>query len=152
MCTGYFTFKECPGLVSPTIGIELGVTYTFLQEDRSNWYHPIGFAYEPDGALANKDELEPIISQTGSDCVEENSCPSPKYMLDGVFLGVTETEDFGLDVYEPGFFASPAEWTSAGVYSITLTFDDENYSKDIFYFCHVRIELCFKKCHLPPSM
>jgi hypothetical protein len=34
---GYFTFKECPGKVSPTLGLELGQTYTFIQEDISNW-------------------------------------------------------------------------------------------------------------------
>jgi hypothetical protein len=101
----------------------------------------MGFAYMPDGAHANNDELEPAISQTGSVCFEDNSCPSPKYMRGGVFLGVNGTENFGLDVYESEFFASPVDWTSAGTYSITLTFDDVNYSKDIFYFCHVRIEL-----------
>jgi hypothetical protein len=28
---GYFTFEECGDEVNPTIGVEVGVTYTFLQ-------------------------------------------------------------------------------------------------------------------------
>jgi hypothetical protein len=124
-------------MISPTIGIELGQTYTFVQEDRSNWYHPMGFAYFPDGDHAGKAELEPGISQTGSACVDDNSCPSPKYMRGGVFLGVNGTENFGLDVYEPAFGVSPVDWVQAGTYSIELTFNDASYTQDIFYFCHV---------------
>jgi Domain of unknown function (DUF305) len=138
---GYFTFEECPGMISPTIGIEIGETYTIVQEDRSNWYHPMGFAYFPDGGHVGKPELEPGRSQTGSACADDISCPSPKYMLNGVFLGVFGTEDFGLDVYEPSFKVSPEDWVRAGNYSIELTFTDANYTQDIFYFCHVSCEL-----------
>jgi hypothetical protein len=58
-------------------------------------------------------------------------------LKDGEFLGVNGTDDFGLDVYEPEFFANPVDWTAAGNYSIELTFDDADYAKDIFYFCHI---------------
>jgi hypothetical protein len=109
-----------------------------VQEDRSNWYHPLGFAYFPDGAHDDKDELEPVISQTNSSCVGSNTCPHPRYRRSGGFLGVNGTTDFGLDVYEPEFFQSLIDWTNAGNYSIELNFNDVNYTKDIFYFCHVR--------------
>lgn len=33
-------FEECGDTVNPTIGLEIGQTYTFLQTDRSNYYHP----------------------------------------------------------------------------------------------------------------
>jgi hypothetical protein len=109
-------------------------------------------AYFPDGDHAGKDELEPTITQTGSDCAATNSCPTPRYLKDGVFLGVAGTKDFGLDVYEPEFFLGIAEWAGAGTYAIELTFGDEAYTKDIFYFCHVSIDglsgiLCVEANH-----
>jgi hypothetical protein len=140
LCIGYFTFKECPGLLNPTIGIELGQTYMFDQADRTNWYHPMGFAYFPDGAHDDKAELEPAVSlNSTSSCKATLSCPTPLYYLDGKLLGVTGTNDFGLDAYEPDFFLPIPEWSKRGTFSVALKFDDEAYTKDIFYFCHVRI-------------
>jgi hypothetical protein len=130
-------------MVSPTIGIEVGETYIFVQEDKSNWYHPMGFAYFPDGDHDGKDELEPGISLSGIDCVSPNSCPSPRYFRNGKFLGdPNDLTDFGLDVYEPEFFRGLVEWTTVGFYTIELNFDDFEYDKDIFYFCHVRWSNC----------
>lgn len=135
---GYFTFEECPGVKNPTIGIEYGTPYRFIQKDRSNWFHPMGFAYFPDGAHDDADELEPGISQTGSNCVINNTCPTPLYFRDGVFLGdPLDKSNFGLDVYEPEFFLGITTWSGSGEYSVMLTFDDEAYTNDIFYFCHI---------------
>lgn len=96
-------------------------------------------AYFPDGDHDGKDELETTISQTGSSCADTFSCPHPRYMKDGVFLGVDGTADFGLDVYEPEFFTMLLDWAKAGQYMIELKFDDASYTKDLFYFCHVSI-------------
>ena len=99
----------------------------------------MGFAYFPDGAHDEKDELEPGITQTSSNCAANFTCPTPRYFRDGIFLGNwAEPSDFGLDVYEPEFFLSVVDWFGAGTYSIELFFDDEEYTQDIFYFCHVR--------------
>jgi hypothetical protein len=137
---GYFTFEECGDVKNPTIGIEYGVPYRFIQKDRSNWFHPMGFAYFPDGAHEDLDELEPGVTQTGSNCVADNTCPTPLYFRDGVFLGNPfDKSDFGLDLYEPEFFLGITTWTANGEYSVMLTFDDEAYTNDIFYFCHVRL-------------
>lgn len=38
-----------------------GETYEFDQLDSSNWYHPLGFAYYPDGAHDDVDELEAAV-------------------------------------------------------------------------------------------
>jgi hypothetical protein len=83
---------------------------------RSNYYHPLGFAYFPDGAHDGVDELEPGIG-LGTDmaCVKSLTCPAPMYFLNGNFLGnysniaevapvSTGAADFGLDAYEPLFF------------------------------------------------
>lgn len=147
---GYFTFEECGDVVNPTLGLEIGETYTFIQKDPSNFYHPMGFAYFPDGAHADKEELEPGVmpGNSSSSCIASLSCPAPMYMLNGEPLGtysndanvsaVTTGEDnFGLDDYEPRFFHPIAEWVGYGEFSIKLNFNDEDYDKDIFYFCHI---------------
>jgi hypothetical protein len=135
--------------VNPTIGMEIGETYTFVQADTTNYFHPMGFAYFPDGAHGNLDELEPGITQTeGNFCASNNTCPAPMYFLADSYLGtysnipevapVTAGEDnFGLDDYEPFFFHPLPEWASRGEYSVKLRFSDEDYDRDLFYFCHV---------------
>lgn len=46
--------------------------------------------------------------------------------------------DFGLDVYEPDFFADSIAWACAGTYSVSLYYNPDNdYDKDFFYFCHI---------------
>jgi len=130
--------------------MEVGKTYKFVQADRSNYYHPLGFAYFPDGAHADADELEPSIVPPGSDsnCGADMSCPAPMYLQGEEYLGTYSNDDtvaqvssgednFGLDDYEPKFFHPIPEWTSYGPFSISLKFDDEEYQQDIFYFCHI---------------
>jgi len=148
--TGYYKFEECGDDVMPTIEMQQGVTYRFVQNADSNWYHPLGFAYFPDGAHAGVDELEPGISQVGSTCAEDNTCQAPRYFMDGAFVGGSYDntasppaggEDFGLDVYEPHFQVGRGDWQeyrdSSSGYEIQLTITDTQYTKDLFYFCHV---------------
>jgi hypothetical protein len=136
---GYFYFEECEG-VHPTIGLKIGETYTFIQGNVSNWYHPMGFAYGPDGALGDHDELEPGITKTSSGCAASLTCPAPQYKLDGKFLAdASNKEDFGLDHYEPLFKYPLLDWIERGTFSIDLTFDDAAIGQDVFYFCHVSI-------------
>jgi len=59
---GYFSMDQCGEEANPTLGIEKGATYYFSQEDESNYYHPLGLAYYPDGAHDGVDELEPGVS------------------------------------------------------------------------------------------
>jgi hypothetical protein len=137
-------------MVQPTLGIEIGQTYTFIQQDISNYMHPIGFAYEPDGAHDDKPELEPGIfpsDTSGTGCTMNATCPAPMYFVDGNYVGTysniaeiknvtTDDENFGLDDYEPLFFRNPVDWTDFGTFSVMLRFD-QSYEQDIFYFCHV---------------
>ena len=46
--TGAFAVEGCKGS-SPVLELRRGVTYTFVQHDVTNWMHPLGFAYYPDG-------------------------------------------------------------------------------------------------------
>jgi hypothetical protein len=99
----------------------------------------MGFAYYPDGAHDDKEELEPTVTLTSSNCKSNYTCPSPKYFRGGTFLGdVLDKSNFGLDVYEPEFQRHLTEWAGKDEYNVQLIFDDETYTKDIFYFCHVR--------------
>ena len=34
---------------SPVLEFQRGMTYTFIQHNISNWMHPLGLAYYPDG-------------------------------------------------------------------------------------------------------
>jgi len=144
--------QECDNgdTVMPTLGIEKGKTYHFKQYDITNFYHPLGFAYYPDGAHDDVDELEPGITPPGSAsaCAADNTCPAPMYMLNGEYLGkysnnedvapiTTGEDDFGLDVYEPDFFIPIETWTENGLYSVMLKFDVDDFTDDIFYFCHI---------------
>jgi len=139
-------------VTNPTIGLELGETYTFVQSDISNYFHPLGFAYFPDGAHADQPELEPAVTNTpDNDCASTATCPAPMYFVGESYLGsysnipeVAEpTEDdtnFGLDGYEPHFAYPITEWAEYekfGGFRVKLRFDDYGYDKDIFYFCHV---------------
>ena len=124
----------------------------FPQSDVSNFYHPLGFAYYPDGAHADVDELEPGIAPPGSasKCADDMTCPAPMYFQAGTYLGeysndanvapvTTGADNFGLDDYEPKFFHPLGQWTEYGDFSITLKFDfdTKDFKDDIFYFCHI---------------
>ena len=113
---GSFYIDECGGSDNPypVIGIEVGKTYVFVQEERSNYYHPLGFAYYPDGAHDGKDEVEEDYLS---------------YKID--------KENVGLDGYEPLFFHSAGEWTEEGTFTVELNYDSEDYTDDLFYFCHI---------------
>merc|ERR1719482_2196824 len=145
--TGYFKFAECGDVANPVIAMKQGETYIFDQADGSNWYHPLGMAYFPDGAHAGVDELEPGIAQTGGSttCAAGNTCQAPRYFKDGNFAGTTYDntaatpvggDDFGLDNYEPEFFIPKGDWL-ATKYKVELTITDTAYATDMFYFCHI---------------
>ena len=65
---GYYTFEECGvDWVNPTIGLEYGETYTFVQKDRSNFMHPLGFSYFPDAIHVGGDILDPQVDPRSLD-------------------------------------------------------------------------------------
>jgi hypothetical protein len=144
---GYYAIEGCEG-VNPTLHLTVGRTYIFDQSDISNWYHLIGFSYEPDGAHAGVDELEPGIAPGDSGCADSLSCPAPMYWMNGTYTGVysnipdlvpipnSTSDDFGLGAVEPLFFHPLGDWEGYGPFATTLNFD-VLYDQDIFYFCHV---------------
>ena len=104
---GVFKFQECGNTVSPTIGLKRGVTYTFLQADATNWGHPLGFNYQPFPDDTFLSALAPSTSFSGSTCEDDDTCQSPMYFKDGVYLGVYDntvtpvvgSSDYGVGTY-----------------------------------------------------
>jgi len=146
---GYFSFEECDEVnPNPTLQMKVGEVYTFDQTDISNYYHPMGFAYDKDGALTDSPELEPGVASpnsTSTTCVDDLLCPAPIYYKNGVMLesytnlddsSLNGTEFFGLDSYEPEFFYPLVDWSS-NEYTIKLRYNDATVIQDFFYFCHI---------------
>lgn len=118
---GFYHFEECPDAGNmPDITMELGTTYRFIQRDVSNWFHPLGFAFQSDGDLAAASE-----DDEGSE-VEDDYL---SYQLNG--------SEIELDEYEPAF-TFPIEIWAAGEYHVDVTLPvDFEYARDLFYFCHI---------------
>ena len=90
--TGYYNFAGYAGS-SPDIYVEIGQTYVFDQSDPSNWYHPVGFAYEPDGAHGS--------TWGGDELPEVEGAGELLYKINGEPTTCADAGDTGLDCYEP---------------------------------------------------
>jgi hypothetical protein len=143
--TGYYYLDsgDGPKGPSPTIKTYVGQTITFNQRDHTNWYHPIGFAYEPDGAHGSK-----WGSQTPLPEVEGKG--ELQYKIGGKVPRCLDHGDTGLDCYEPEFFYPKNDWISAGTYSAELTITDSVINSPhihggiIYYFCHIHSKMSGK--------
>merc|ERR1712003_618259 len=142
-----YEVEGCEG-VAPTLEIKRGVEYTFVQKDATNWYHPLGLAYYPDGAHEDVPELE---FPTPDECSEEEYLcnpgdgvkQAPLYCIDG---SCETYEDWnngtvsGLDVYEPLFQRPEDQWEEEGgeqSYSVKITIPEDSKTKEFYYFCHI---------------
>jgi len=148
---GEYEVEGCKG-TSPTLVLERDQTYTMIQEDVTNWMHPLGFAYYPDGAhgfkqFAEVPELEEPHPETCNEqqflCNPNNQTAkvrqAPLYGIDGVFETLDNWNDGtsgGLDVYEPGFQVPQDQW-SEHKYAVRLTIPRESKTQTLFYFCHI---------------
>jgi len=142
-----YTVEGCEG-VAPTLKIKRGVEYTFIQKDVSNWGHPLGLAYYPDGAHDDVPELE---EPTPGECDEEQFMCNPGNGVKQAPLycvnGTCETyEDWnngvtsGLDVYEPLFQIPEDQWEEKGgegSYSVKITIPEDSKTAELYYFCHI---------------
>ncbi|KAJ1496464.1 hypothetical protein T484DRAFT_1923549 [Baffinella frigidus] len=151
--TGYYMFTKCGPTPKPTLQIKAGAYYKFDQQETTNHMHPLGFAYFPDGAHEEKDELEPSVTPPGSSskCAADASCQAPRYMsgTEGtIFLGgngllSTDADPYvgkgdggwGLDVYEPDFEGYYARWTF-NKWNVRVQITDDA-TAEMFYFCHI---------------
>ena len=89
--TGYYNIANHTGS-SPDIHVTIGQTYTFDQSHPSNWYHPVGFAYEPDGAHGS--------TWGGAELDEVEGPGELLYKIDGADTTCANASNAGLDCYE----------------------------------------------------
>lgn len=142
--TGYYVLDRgsfagiTPG-PSPEITVKIGQTIVFDQEDPTNWYHPVGFAYAPDGAHGDDwgaDE-NPEVEGVGE----------LQYKIDGAIPTCADAGDTGLDCYEPEFFYPRGDWM-AKKYTAELTITDAVAAASkggvIYYFCHIHSKMSGK--------
>jgi len=141
--TGYYNldrgnFETLTGS-SPTITAKIGQTLTFDQTHHTNWYHAVGFAYEPDGAHGDDwgAEENPEVEGAGE----------LQYKIDNEIPGCEAAGDTGLDCYEPEFFLPVGDWGEKK-YSAELTITQEVADKSeggvIYYFCHIHSKMSGK--------
>jgi len=142
-----YEVEGCEG-VAPTLDIKRGVEYTLVQKDVSNWFHPLGLAYYPDGAHDDVPELE---EPTPGECDEEQFMCNPGEGVQQAPLycinGNCETyEDWnngtvsGLDVYEPVFQRPEDQWEEEGgenSYAVKITIPEDSKTAEFYYFCHI---------------
>ena len=148
--TGYYRVEGCEE-IQPTLGMRANVTYIFDQTNETNWFHPLGFAYGPDGVYRDNPELEKgekgPLSTVVCDADSGTSdpfCDFPQYKLNGENLCSDPGdcfEDFGLDEYEGVFFSGGRDdWLDAGNFTIELTISDPA-TTELFYFCHIHEDM-----------
>ena len=139
---GYYTFAGFDGPL-PELEVRVGSSYLFDQTDETNWFHPLGFAYYPDGengvtwGAAGQEEVE------GVDKV--------KYLIDGelatscpAHVMQAGSGDTGLGCYEPAFMEIAPQWRDRS-FSVNLTITPElaanTHGGAIYYFCHLHSQM-----------
>ena len=55
---GLYTFSECGDVVNPKLGLRRGENYTFVQKDRTNYFHPLGITGASDSVSFYHDETQ----------------------------------------------------------------------------------------------
>ena len=88
--TGYYRFQNYSDPL-PEINVTLGATVRFDQSDISNWMHPIGFAYYPDGAHG--------AYWGGEEREEVEDADALLYLIDDKPTTCPDAGDTGLDCY-----------------------------------------------------
>ena len=125
--------------VNPTLTVKIGETLVFDQSHDSNWYHPIGFAYEPDGAHGK--------TWGGDELPEVEGYGELRYFIDGSFPTCADAGDTGLDCYEPEFFFPRGEWAAKkykAAITVTQAVADASNGGEIYYFCHIHSKMSGK--------
>lgn len=147
---GYYRVEGCEG-IQPTLGMKFNTTYIFDQTNVTNWFHPLGFAYGPDGVYRANQELEkgvpnPLSQAVCDDDSETDApfCDYPQYKLNDQPLCSDPDDcfaDFGLDEYEGVFFSGGRDdWIAEGNFTVEVKITDPA-TTEIFYFCHIHNDM-----------
>ena len=139
--TGLYEFEGIEG-VSPDLDVKIGETLFFDQRHPSNWFHPLGFAYEPDGAHGS--------TWGGDELPEVEGAGELQYFINGAKPTCDDAGDTGLDCYEPEFFYPRAVWREStyGVsLKVTEAVAEASNGGVLYYFCHIHSKMSGKVCH-----
>ncbi len=129
---------------APELTVEIGKTYHFDQTHHTNWYHPLGFGYFPDGAHGKswgseeRAEIDAAVAQGGGFYGSALS-----YRINNV-----ESEN-NLEDFEEQFFWPRDEWLQRK-YTVELKITDEiareaaKHGGVLYYFCHVHSKMSGK--------
>jgi len=138
--TGYFRVAGYEG-VQPALTLELNKTYAISQANVTNWMHPIGLAFQPDGA---HDVLYPGSAGEGApEVADGNGTAGYEYVYYVKYPGEAEFRAVTLDDYEPLFFYPLSEWVKYS-FKIHLRVTDPNFAQSILYFCHIHNKMSGK--------
>merc|ERR1719159_463413 len=135
---GYYEIAGKSG-VSPDLTVQIGKTYVFDQKDASNWYHPVGFAYYPDGAHGE--------NWGADERAEVEAAGQLLYKINGAPTTCPDAGDTGLDCYEPEFFHPRGDWKGkhyTAELTITQAMADASHGGVIYYFCHIHSKMSGK--------
>jgi len=131
--TGLYRIEGCDG-ASPKLHVSKGQAIRFHQSDDSNWYHPVGFAYEPGGAHNDCGDGSGECPELGG----EDGGSTLQYNVDGAPV-VDDESGFGLDAYEPLFFYPFGDWKEmAAGFTVDLVVPDVT---SYYYFCHIHAKM-----------
>ena len=136
--TGHYEFGGKVGPV-PDITVQIGKTYVFDQGDPTNWYHPVGFAYYPDGAHGE--------TWGGAERAEVEGAGELLYKINGAATTCPDAGDTGLDCYEPEYFYPRSHWLTkkyTAELTITQAMADKSHGGVIYYFCHIHSKMSGK--------
>ena len=140
---GNYEFVDHEG-PSPELIVEIGKTYHFDQTHHTNWYHPLGFGYFPDGAHGKTwgaEERAEIDAATARGGGLYGSALS--YRINNV------ESNNNLEDFEEQFFWPRDEWLQRK-YTVELKITDEiareaaKHGGVLYYFCHVHSKMSGK--------
>jgi len=142
---GEFEVEGCTG-TSPTLIMARGVTYTFIQYDVTNWFHPLDFAYYPDGkhgygehAKVPKLEYPTPVSCNSPDFLcnpGEKVKQGPIYGIDGIYTSLEEDGLGGEGGYKNGFKLPQKQWKDHK-FTVQLTIPLDSKTETLFYYCRI---------------
>jgi len=146
---GYYQFEGISKQHSPDIEVTIGETLVFDQADHTNYFHPLGFSFSPDGFHgANWDSKPPKDVEVGkldngADDLEYDA--KFRYYIDGVYGQCDRLNRY--DCYEDGFFMPKSDWRKSSYrveLDITKELADKSHGGVIFYFCRIHSKMSGK--------
>jgi len=141
---GYFQFEglQDEQQHSPDIEVKIGETLVLDQADHTNWFHPLGFSFLPDGFHGENWDSEPPkgveVGKLDNGGDDLNYDAKFRYYINGVNDQCGRVNRY--DCYVDAFFMPKSDWTNSSFrveLDITQELADKSHGGVIFYFCRI---------------